>query len=387
MLKMVHCADIHAGRPAPADLDREKASLRRFEIENSLKKIVKVAREEKAHMFFVAGDMLEHVYTGQAWVREAASLFSSIPDTRVFIAPGNHDPVVKDSLYRSTKWPDNVRIFGSSLEQVLLPDLGAAVYGFGWSSFNHQERILKNRTAAYAHLLNVLIVHGQLVTGDSGGALFEYLPIPHEDILGFGAHYAALGHVHAPGVFGIGGTTVVYPGCPEPLDFGDGGDRGAFFVVAEKGAGDNWSLNTEFLPLACRQMRAQSVDVTGADTVEQIRNKIMNLGDAGARKNDLWSVTLTGVLPPDLEVNVRGLERDVRDSFFFLRLVPRYVPGYDLLHLCERRDTLEARFVERLRALIENSKDPDEVAKAELAMYYGLDALRQGRVFLRRDLL
>lgn len=390
MLKIIHCADVHAGRPAPASLSREKASLRRWEIEKSLERIVEITHEERADILLVAGDLFEHLYTGAAWVRQAAALLSSIPDTQVFISPGNHDPAVRDSLYHSLTWPGNVRVFGSpALEEVVLSELGAAVYGFGWASFTERDRVLQGRTVRYKDLLNILVIHGQLVPvpADPAEPAFQYLPIPYGDILNFGADYVALGHVHAPTAVHIGEAVAVYPGCPEPLDFGDSGERGIYLVTATRDSQGSYTVEPRFIPMCQRQMRSVDVDISGFDTGEQVMNKILGLDTEEARKRDLWSVNLTGVLAPELELDAAGLERDMEDEFFYLRLVSEYLPGYDLDAVAGGKDTLEARFVRRMQSIMSDREgaDDDRGAKAaELAMYYGLDALRQGKVLLRR---
>lgn len=390
MLKIIHCADVHAGRPAPASLSREKASLRRWEIEKSLERIVEITHEERAHILLVAGDLFEHLYTGPAWVRQAAALFSTIPGTNVFISPGNHDPIVRDSLYHSLTWPDNVRIFRSpALEEVVLSELGAAVYGFGWASFVERDRVLQGCTVRCKDLLNILVIHGQLVPApaDPVASAFQYLPIPYGDIRDFGADYVALGHVHAPAAVQIGEAIAVYPGCPEPLDFGDSGERGIYLVTAERNLQERYTVEPRFIPLCQRQMRTVNVDISGFDTSEQIMNRVLSLDTEEARQRDFWSVNLTGVLAPELEIDTAGLERDMEREFFYLRLVPEYLPGYDLDEVAGGKDTLEARFVRRMQSIIsdrETSGDVRGAKAAELAIYYGLDTLRQGKVLLRR---
>ena len=55
------------------------------------------------------------------------------------------------------------------------------------------------------------MVHGDVITGSTGDRGSQYLPIHEEDLEQSGMDYAALGHIHAPGVFRVGRVTVVYP--------------------------------------------------------------------------------------------------------------------------------------------------------------------------------
>lgn len=90
MLKIVHAADIHAGRPASRELDREKASIRRREIETGLSRIADLCKRERADLLLLSGDLFEHSRVRATWAGEAREVFRSIGQTRVFISPGNH---------------------------------------------------------------------------------------------------------------------------------------------------------------------------------------------------------------------------------------------------------------------------------------------------------
>jgi DNA repair exonuclease SbcCD nuclease subunit len=408
MLKIVHCADIHAGRPASRELDEEKASLRRREIETGLQRIVDLCRREKAHLLLISGDLFEHLYVRPSWVKEASAVFQSMPGTRVFISPGNHDPVVRGSLYRSIDWPGNVTVFTSSeIREVPLNDAGAAVYGFGWTSYVERREVLKGFAARRPDLVNILVIHGDW---QAQGAASQYLPVLPSDLENSGMDYVALGHIHAPGEFRAGKSIAVYPGCPEPLDFGDQGERGVYLVTVTDKPGEKGEAGTgrgaamrgpaggpdagrskvtaEFIPLSLRQMRSVRVDVTGLDTPERVRNAVLSAGDPSARKRDLWAVTLAGMVDPELGLDVPLLERELGQEFFFLKINPDYRPAYDLAALGDpRNQSLESRFVREMQAAWRTSLDRGEARAASVAdhaLYYGLDALRQGRILLRK---
>jgi DNA repair exonuclease SbcCD nuclease subunit len=384
MLKIVHCADIHAGRPAPRELDEERASVRRREIETSFARIVDFTRKEKARLLLVSGDLFEHLYVRPAWAKEAAALLQSIPDTRVFISPGNHDPVVRGSLYRSIEWPPNVTVFDlPELREIPVEGTPVVVYGFGWTSYVEEQQVLKGFAARRSDSVNILVIHGDL----AGQGTSQYLPIMPSDLENSGMDYVALGHIHAPAESRAGRSTAVYAGCPEPLDFGDRGDRGVYVVTVNEKAGAGERVSSEFVPMATRQMRALDVDITGLDTQERVRNAVLASGPLSTRKRDLWSVTLTGKVDPELVVDVPVLERELQTEFFFLRIRPDYRPAYDLDGLADpRNQSLEARFVRHMQGMRKDALDGADKAAADVAeraLYYGLDALRQGQVLLR----
>ncbi len=391
MLKIIHCADLHAGRPAVREIDPERASVRRREIETSLLRIVEIARKEEANLILIAGDLFEHLYARPSWAKEAAASFASIPSTRVFISPGNHDPLVKGSLYKGVEWPGNVNVFQSpEIVGVNLTGVPVLIHGFGWTSFQERRAALRGYAAQRTDLVNILLIHGDLTRRDDAPAS-SYLPISPSDLERSLMDYAALGHIHSPGEFRAGKTVAAYAGCPEPLDFGDQGERGVFLVqIGEKTAGAEIgsTVKTEFVPLATRQMRKAEVDVTGLDTPEQVRNAVLCCGDEETRRRDLWSISLTGMADPELGLDLEVIEREAGEGFFFLKLSASYRPAYDLAALGEAgRESLEARFVREMQSLLEDAKrrgDPRSENVAEMALYYGLDALRQGKVLLRK---
>jgi DNA repair exonuclease SbcCD nuclease subunit len=184
----------------------------------------------------------------------------------------------------------------------------------------------------------------------------------------------------------IAGTTVAYPGCPEPLDFGDEGERGVYLVACTR----QGELSAEFVPMAQRAVRDAEVDLTGLDTGEQVRNAILSVAGPEARKRDMWKVALTGRLNPEIGLDLAGLRHEFAAEFFSLRLEPKFILDYDLEPLIDPENpSLEARFVRRLtelRGRSEREGDQEAVDIIDRAMYYGLDALRQGEIVTRRRL-
>ncbi len=388
MLKIIHCADIHAGRPALSGLPSEKASVRRREIETSLNRIVDLVRQESADLLLIAGDLFEHLYARPSWAKDASALLRSIPGTQVFISPGNHDPIVRGSLYRGIDWPGNVTVFSSPhLTAVDVAGSPVTVHGFGWTSFQERQRALLGYAAQRKDRINVLLIHGDLSRG-AVAASSQYLPISPSDLESSGMDYAALGHIHIPGEFMAKDTVAAYPGCPEPLDFGDEGERGVFMVRIGEKAGPAAKVETEFIPIATRRVRKVELDITGFETAEQVRGAVATVGDEDSRRRDLWAVSLTGVVDPELHLELPVIEREAGEGFFFVRLIADYKPAYDLESLGDsRRGTLEARFVREMLSQIEGAGKAGDVGAAQIAqdaLFYGLDALRQGRILLRK---
>ncbi len=387
MPRIVHCADLHIGKPVLSYLTEEKASIRRREIETSLHRIIDLTRKQKPDLLIISGDIFEYGLAQPSSVREASDIFRSIPDTRVFMASGNHDPAFPDSLYNTVEWPENVFLFLSpKIQKVVLPELRLEVYGRGFVTFHDRERPLRYFTADKSDLMSVMVMHGDVLS-QGGSQDSVYAPILLADLESSGIDYMALGHIHTPGVINAGDTVAIYPGCPEPLSSKDTGMRGARLTELTKDAKGKTVVNSEFVPLSVREACLGTIDITGLYTYEQVKNAILSVGTPTSRLRDLWTVTLMGRSDPEMNLDVESLERELEQDFFSLRLAPQYVPDYDMAQLADSNNqSLEARFARHFFDMRNQHMAKDDVKAAvlaEQALYYGLDALRLGKVLFR----
>ena len=142
--------------------------------------------------------------------------------------------------------------------------------------------------------------------------------------------------------------------------------------------------------MAMRTVRAVELDLTGLDTGEQVRNAILSVDNREIRQRDIWKISLTGRLNPETGLDLIGLRHEFAGEFFSLRLEPEFVLDYDLGPLVDpENQSLEARFVQKLMELKRQSEQKGDTEAVEIidrAMYYGLDALRQGEIITRRRL-
>ena len=56
-----------------------------------------------------------------------------IPETKIYIVPGNHDPIIKNSYYENYNWNNNVHIFKNNLEKI--EEKNICIYGYGFNDF------------------------------------------------------------------------------------------------------------------------------------------------------------------------------------------------------------------------------------------------------------
>ena len=108
-MKFVHIADIHLDSPFKTISDRaDLGTKRRLEQREALKKVINYIKENNIEYLFISGDLYEQEYIRESTIKYINNLFKEIPQTKIYIAPGNHDPYIKNSYYAIYNWNDNV---------------------------------------------------------------------------------------------------------------------------------------------------------------------------------------------------------------------------------------------------------------------------------------
>ena len=111
-MKFVHIADMHFDSPFVNLSDKNiLGDLRRLQQRKVFKKVIEYCKENEVEYLFISGDLYEHKYVKLSTIEYINQLFKEIPRVQVIIAPGNHDPYIKNSYYNKFNWNENVKIF------------------------------------------------------------------------------------------------------------------------------------------------------------------------------------------------------------------------------------------------------------------------------------
>ena len=132
-MKFVHIADMHFDVPFTTLNKNELGNTRRLDQRKAFKKIIEYIKENKIPYLFISGDLYEHEYVKQSTIEYINNLFKEIEDTKIYIVPGNHDPILKNSYYSKFNWNKNVHIFSANVERI--SDNNLDIYGFGFDNF------------------------------------------------------------------------------------------------------------------------------------------------------------------------------------------------------------------------------------------------------------
>ena len=115
---------------------------RRLEQRDALKKVIQYIKDNNIGYLFISGDLYEQEYIQQSTVEYCNRQFREIPNTKIFIAPGNHDPYLKNSYYKNFIWSANVHIFNGEAQKYEEDD--AIIYGSGFTDFYNNSEDIEN---------------------------------------------------------------------------------------------------------------------------------------------------------------------------------------------------------------------------------------------------
>lgn len=163
-------------------------------------------------ILLISGDLFDNNDFNENVYNEVISKFESIPDTQIYIAPGNHDKTEDIYSYEYSLFPSNVHIFNKN--KVLKYELNSDIVIYGAndkSSLNEcgNCKIDKNK-------FNIFMMHnpaGENNYVNDYEALVDYST--KEDMF----NYYAFGHIHDfKGFSFINKSVVAYPGSPYHIE-------------------------------------------------------------------------------------------------------------------------------------------------------------------------
>ena len=362
MLKILHTGDVHLDSPF-SGLDPRSAEVRRNELRAAFTSLFHYARTEKVDMILIAGDLFDAGFVTRETLalitREAAN--TNCP---IIVSPGNHDSVSESSVWRRGVFPPNVHIFTEdSLSYFDFPELGARVWGYAFTSPVMEKSPLTGRSVkeaeGYDGFINILCAHGDLASRSNS------CPLTVRELEGFGADYAALGHIHNPAEYS---DRIAYCGCLEGRSFDETGHKGALLVSLDKN-----SVTSQKVRFSKRRYENETLSVRGASSNAEIRDMIGAFVTEKRYGDDtILRLTLKGETDPSFTPSIAVLEADA-PRVFMLKVKDETSPMLDADGL--RRDpTVRGEFYRILEDRL-NSSDPEERELAALALRTGLAAL------------
>jgi DNA repair exonuclease SbcCD nuclease subunit len=367
-ISFVHTADLHLGEPVKGwKWSKKDVWIRQEEYLQTFQRIITFVEESSVPFLLIAGDFLEHGFVTTSLYQYVLTQLKRIPQTRVFISPGNHDPNRVDSVYQHEEWPENVYIFSDRWETLYFPEYDLSISGRGFADFSDRESSLPSPIHDTAYRLYV--VHGDFKEDQS-----IYFPILEDQLMEHEVDYVALGHIHKRQTYCLKnnkGTIVHYPGSPEARSWKETGER---FITY--GKMDEKGVILEAIPIHTRKYEQVEIDISDSLTlnrVEQcIQAAINKLGE------DYITIQLTGrsSIGTDDKNWLRKLESRLSPIYKWIALEDWTTPDYDLKQL-RNQQNLIGTFVKLMERRIAQETDKKRKRMLQAALYKGIDAMER----------
>lgn len=342
-MNFIHMADMHLDSPFIILADKGNMAVqRRIEQRNAMKEIVEYIKANNIPYFFIAGDLYEQKYINKSTIEYINKLFKEIPNTLIFITPGNHDPYIKNSFYKTFNWSENVHIFTEELECVETPE--ADIYGYGFNRF-YMENRYKHIEIRNPQKINILITHGSLDSSDTIDN--QYNAIKSINLKQNGFDYVALGHIHKKSYKDYESQNIVYPGSTVSLGFDELGERG---IIA--GNVNKSEIKIEFIPIKTKTFEEIKVDIAEINSKEEL---VQVLNELKLGEQSYYKIILTG----KRNFNINNNEIiELLTNNLIIKLKDETKDQYDIQEIA-KRSNLTGIFAKNILNKIETATEPE----------------------------
>lgn len=373
-MKFVHIADMHFDSPFVNLSDKDGlGDLRRLEQRKVFKKVIEYIKENDIKYLFISGDLYEQKYIKKSTIEYINNLFKEIPETKIFISPGNHDPYNEKSFYKMINWPDNVYIFKGKMQSKEIGELNLVVWGAGFNN-NYEHEGLINEINIDKSKINIMVIHGEIESGNSKN---EYNPIYLRDIEKTGIEYVALGHRHKfSGILKSGNTNYAYSGCPQGRGFDEEGERGIIIGDIYKGG-----VSLNFKSICKRKYITREVQIDDINTYDELISKILSLGNEEELKRNFYKIILTGKVKEHFTLKENILMEKVKDNFYYIKFIDKTIIGMNINEF-SMDFSIRGRFVTKIIKMIQKSNDEEEKNILQNALKLGMQCLSEEEVSL-----
>ena len=369
MIKIFHMGDNHLDSPfsrlSPSAREKERERQRAL-----FKKMVAYVKENRYDILLISGDLFDTPDVSYETEKAVIEAFSSL-ECPVVIAPGNHDPYLKVSLYSSDKLPENVYVFNSTELQVFeFEELSASVVGYAFTRDEYLESPFSSVSLDNLGGTKLLCAHC-----DFGVNASKYAPISESELISLGFAYAALGHVHKlSDPIRIGKGLAAYCGFPEGRAFDEEGAGGALAVTVD---GD--SVTAERVIFAERRYLYDALDISGAENDGEIVERIAShIGEKGYDSNTALRLTLLGTVSIDYTPDKSLIEHMLLPYLMSVEIIDKTIPEIDEKSL-ENDYTLRGEVYRALKPKLA-SDDPEEQRRAAEALKVSILAIEGRRI-------
>lgn len=348
-MKFVHIADVHFDMPFTVLNKNGLAEKRRLDQRNVFEKVIKYIKENSIEILFIAGDLYENEYVRKSTIDYINNCFKQIPNTKIFITPGNHDPYINNSYYNKYEWNENVKIF-TNLEKVSADNIN--IYGYGFTSFYSKTIDLPENLDNSK--VNILLMHADL--NGTSNEFVEYNPILESKLNNSNFDYIALGHIHKSNI--EENKKNVYPGSLISGGFDELGKHGMVVGTIDS---ENKDIKIEFIPLDNKEFVELQFDISNISSREELIEQINKIQ---LEDDKYYKIILVG--EKQIDIDVIDLLKNVEDKKV-IKIKDKTTVKYNLEQI-SKEQTLKGIFVKELLNQI-NEENKEQILES---IYIGL---------------
>lgn len=371
-MRFIHMADVHFDSPFTVLASKENlANVRRLEQRKAFADTIEYIKNNKIPFLFISGDLYEQKYIRKSTIEYINNLFKEIPQTQIFISPGNHDPFLNNSFYNTFNWNNNVKIFNSKIE--IIETKEADIYGFGFSDFYCENSEIEKINIKNKNKINILVTHGSL---DASKTLdMQYNPLNSNKLKEIGFDYVALGHIHKANYEG-NKNNFIYPGSLISFGFDELGEHGFLDVEINKNKLEKNNLNNleinnnnlkinkkiKFIKADKRIFEEIKFNISQINSEEELVEEIKNIK---LEKEKNYKVILEGY--KNIEINLNKIQKMVLNESV-LKVKDFSKTKYDIKEMANENN-LKGIFIGKILQKKESGECTEEEAKQAIEIF------------------
>lgn len=343
-VRLLLFSDLHLDA-AFTGLGPDASRKRRHALRDTLEAIAALCADRKVDALLCGGDLYEYERVSPDTASFLRGTFAELHPLPIYIAPGNHDWMGRASVYAQQDWTINVHVFSTDrLEPVELAE-GLTLWGGAHCAPANTDDFFTNFQVERGGV-NIAIAHaseqGWFSQEQEGKA--PHAPFSADEIAASGLDHALLGHIHRPRA----AASFTYPGNPNPLSFGEEGERGA--VLCEVGSGGQ--VEREWIRVARSQVHDVPIDISGCSSGQEVRQLVV---DRLSGLEGCIRVTLSGEIAADAEIDVESIRDAAQGLDALVVRIADVRAAYDLKVISEEQ-TVRGQYV---REVLEADLDDD----------------------------
>ncbi len=302
-MKLIHCSDIHLDSALGRNFSAAQARERNAELCATFGRMVSCAVREQVDAVLIAGDLFDSGHVSSQTADYVFSQIRSAENVTFFYLRGNHDE--SRDAFAGLQMPENFKTFGAQWESIRCGDVVVTAMepdDAGWYEMYDALSLCESD-------MNIVMLHGQVAT--QPGIEQIALPLLREKHI----RYLALGHLHSYQKERLDfDGEYCYCGCLEGRGFDECGEKG--FVLLET-EGDR--LQSRFVPFGSRTLHEIDVDITDAETVSQMLQRLEQAA-AGIAEKDLVKFTLRGSYTLQTQKDPVFLQKMLSPNFHHVKI-------------------------------------------------------------------